>query len=148
MVTGRKVANLDLEVHEDLEQRSGGILRAIDNTSAARVPASRRAQSTITCERQMVADSPEDHLRSHALVDSVQQFLDKAGSGFGRRHVERAPTVKLPLGRAQPPPAAFGISENLFGKRGNTSEAYRAVFLFISMEKLSSAPGRNVRAAR
>ena len=103
-VTSWKVLNINLTVNQDLEKRGGRGQGAIDRAAAARVPASRRPQRTISRERQMVADSPEDHLRGHALVDSVQQLFDEAGSRLSRHELERAAAFELPFGGTEPTP--------------------------------------------
>src|SRR5713101_6908290 len=123
-VADGQVLNVDLEMDQDLEQRGGGTLSAIHDAPATSVPASRRTQRSLTREGEMVADPPEEHLRRHALVDSVQQLLDEAGACFSGRQLQRGATVELPLGGTQPAPRAFALSENLFTKRGNTGETY------------------------
>jgi hypothetical protein len=62
----------------------------------------------------MIADSPEDHLRGHALVDSVQQLFDEAGASFGGHELERRAALELTLGRAEPMPGAARLAEHLF----------------------------------
>ena len=113
-VASRKISNLDLEMYEDLEQRGGWILCAIYDAPASRMPPSGRAQCTVAGKRQVIADSPENHLRGHALIDSVQEFFNEARTGFGGHELERAAAVELPFRRAEPTPRAFGLSKNLF----------------------------------
>jgi hypothetical protein len=52
-VTDRQILDVHLEVDEDLEQRSGWTLSALD-APAARVPASRRTQRSVTRKGEMV----------------------------------------------------------------------------------------------
>ena len=92
----------------------------------------------------MVADPPEKHLRRHALIDSVQQLFDETGAGFSGRELQRAATVKLPLGSPEPVPRAFAVSEDLFSKRGNTSKAYGSI-RFLPAQSL--APARDDASA-
>ena len=82
-VTDRQILDVDFEVDQDLEQRGGWTLGAIHDAPAARMPASRRSQRSITRQGEMVADPPEEHLRRHTLVDAVQQLLDEARACFG-----------------------------------------------------------------
>ena len=103
-VASWKVANLDLEMNQRLKKGSSRSLGAIDNPPAAGVPSARRPQRTVSRQGQMVADSPEDHLRGHALIDSVQQLFDEAGACFSGYELERAPVMKLPFGGTKPTP--------------------------------------------
>src|SRR5260370_28565781 len=109
-------------MNQDLEQRGGRTLSAIDNAPTARVPATRRAQRSITLKGVMVADPPEKHLPRHALVDTVQQLLDDAGARFGGRELELAANVQLSLGATGPSPFTFGFSVHLSPDRGNTCD--------------------------
>ena len=43
-VTNRQILDVDLEMHQDFEERGGRILSAIDDAAATRMPATRCAQ--------------------------------------------------------------------------------------------------------
>lgn len=103
-VTSWKVADLNLKVDQRLKKGGSRSLGAIDNPPAAGVPSARRPQGTVSREGQMVADSPEDHLRGHALVDSVQQLFDETGACFSGYKLERAAVMKLSFGCSEPTP--------------------------------------------
>jgi hypothetical protein len=126
-VTDRQILDVHLEVDQDLEQRDGWTLGALDDTPAAKVPASRRPQRSVTRKGEMVADPPEEHLRRHALVNAVQQLLDEARACFCGGELQGAATLELALGRTEPMPGASAVSEDLFPERGDTSEAYGSV---------------------
>jgi hypothetical protein len=144
-VPNRQVLETDLEMDQDFEQRGGRTLGAIHNAPAARVPAPRRPQRVITREGEMVADPPKKHLRGHALVDAVQQLLDKAGAGFGDQKLQRTATIKLPLLRTEPVPPAFAVSEDLFSKRGNTGKPYGSI-RFVPAQSLMAGATMRQRA--
>ena len=99
-----QIANIDFEMHQDFKQRGGRILRAIDDPPTTGVPSSCYAQPAVTRERQLIADPPEKHLGSHALVDPVQRLFDEARARFSRGELQRAAAVELPLGGTQPVP--------------------------------------------
>src|SRR6266481_2571481 len=80
----------------------------------------------------MVADPPKKHLGGHALVDAVQQLLDKARAHFSRGELQRVATLELPLGGTQPAPRAFGIAEDTFSQRGNAGETYGSIRFFAT----------------
>jgi hypothetical protein len=136
-VSCRKIANLYLEVHQDLEQRRRRTLSEVDNALASRVPTPGSTQPTFTRKRCVVANAPQEHLRCHALIHAVQQFFDEASAGVRAEQLKRAPAPKLSLGRSEPPPSAFGVSEYLLGKRGCAREADCAVRLALAQSLLT-----------
>jgi TolB-like protein len=113
-ILGGEVSDLDLEVDQDLEQRCGGILGTVHNAPAPRVPASGRPQGTFSGEGEVIADPPENHLRGHALIDSVQELFNKVGTSLSGHELEGAARLELAFWRPEPAPGAFGVSEHVF----------------------------------
>src|SRR5947209_17545354 len=95
-VADGKILNVDLEVDQYLEERGGRTLSAIDDAPAPVMPATRRAQRSVTCKGEVVADPRENHLRCHALIDSVQQLVDEPGSCFSCIESQRTATRESP----------------------------------------------------
>jgi hypothetical protein len=75
----------------------------------------------------MVTDPPEKHLRRHTLVDAVQQLFNKARACLSRCELQGTAIIELPLASAEPAPRASAVSEDLFPKRGNPSDAYGSI---------------------
>ena len=55
--------------------------------------------------------------------------FEEARACLSGRELQRAAILELPLGSTQPSPRAFAVPEHVFGKRGNTSEAYGSIRL-------------------
>ncbi len=86
-VTRGQIANVNLEMNQDLQQRRCRTLAAVNDSTTTRVPAARGPHSAIAGQRNVVADTPQDHLRGHALVDAIQQFLDEPRTGLCGKQV-------------------------------------------------------------
>jgi hypothetical protein len=109
-----QIANVDLEVNQDFQQRRSGTLATVDDSATARVPAARRSHRAIAGQRSVVADSPQDHLRSHALVDAIEQFFDEPRTRLSDQQIERCTFLELALGITKPAPGALGFAEYFF----------------------------------
>jgi hypothetical protein len=91
------------------------------------MPASGRAQRTIAGKRHVIADAPENHLRGHALVDSVEELLNETRASFGDHELERAATLELAFRGTKPMPRALRIPEYLLSECRKTSETHGAI---------------------
>lgn len=88
----------------------------------------------------MVADAPENHLRGHALVDAVQQLLDKASADFGGEELQRTASLKLSFGGSKPAPGTVWLSEDALAECGDAGEADDAVRFVAAQGFPSCAP--------
>jgi hypothetical protein len=61
----------------------------------------------------MIADAPKNHLRGHALVDSVQQLLDETRAGLSGHELKRTAALKLTFGVSKPPPRTFWLTKDV-----------------------------------
>ncbi len=89
-IARRQFAHVNLKVNQDLQQRRGRTLAAVDDATAARVPAARGPHPPISRQRDVVGDAPQHHLRGHALVDAIQQFFDEPGPGLSGQQAQPA----------------------------------------------------------
>ena len=95
----------------------------------------------------MQSDSHHGLLGRHALVNAVQQFLDKARARLSGGELQRAATLELPLGTTEPMPRASTVSEDLLTKRGNASQAHGSI-RFIPAQSLMPRSRMRQRASR
>src|SRR6266498_3197022 len=94
----------------------------------------------------MIADTTEKNLRRQALVDAVQELFDETRARLSGCQLQRTPTLELTLGSAQPMPRALAVSEDMFGKRGNASEAYGSIG-FVPTQSLATRTPMRQRAS-
>ena len=111
-VARRQIANVDLEMNQDLQQRRCRTLATVNNSTTACMPAARRSHPAIAGQRNVVADSPQDHLRGHAIVDAIEQFFDESCTRLCDQQVERCSSLELTLGVTKPPPSALVLTEH------------------------------------
>ena len=84
-----------------------------------RVPAARGPHPAIAGQRNVVADTPQDHLCGHALVDAIQQFFDEPRTRLRGKQVERRPPLELALGIPKPSPSAIVLAEYFLAQRND-----------------------------
>jgi len=86
----------------------------------------------------MVADPPEKHLCSDALVDAIQQLLHETGAGFRRQEFQRRSPAKLTLGCPEPTPRALALPEDFAGECSDACDANHSVG-FVTTQRLAAS---------
>jgi hypothetical protein len=96
----------------------------------------------------VVADTPQNHLRGHALVDAIQQFFDEPRACLCGQQVKWRPSFELALGIPKPPPAALALTEYFLAQGNHTRDSNHAIRLvatqrFASCTPMGQRPARN-----
>jgi hypothetical protein len=139
-VPGGQIANVNLEVNQDFQQRRGWTLATVDDPATTRVPAARGPHPAVAGQRNVVADAPQNHLRGHAIVDAIQQFFHEPRTRLCGKQVKRRPSLELALGIPKPPPTALALAEYFLAQGNHTRDSNHAIRLVAAQRFASCTP--------